>query len=87
MGQFSIQVFLTQIRMSVKVNNRHLREMAVDSETGVGTSGGEYRYVELSPRMTHTIEALQKAGLLTNEMLAAWNEDYDAAVPATVQRG
>lgn len=63
------------------------REMAVDSETGVGTSGGEYRYVELSPRMTHTIEALQKAGLLTNEMLAAWNEDYDAAVPATVQRG
>lgn len=63
------------------------REMAVDSETGVGTSGGEYRYVELSPRMTHTIEALQKAGLLTNEMLAAWNEDYDATVPATVQRG
>lgn len=63
------------------------REMAVDSETGVGTSGGEDRYVELSPRMTHTIEALQKAGLLTNEMLAAWNADYDTAFPSTVEWG
>ena len=63
------------------------REMAVDDETSVGSSGGEHRYVELSPKMTHTIAALQEAGLLTNEVLAAWNEDYEAAMPSTVERG
>ena len=63
------------------------REMAVDDETSVGSSGGGHRYVELSPKMTHTIAALQEAGLLTNEVLAAWNEDYEAAIPSTGERG
>ena len=63
------------------------REMAVDSQTGVGSSGGSGRYIDLAPQMTHTIAALREAGLLTDETLAVWNADYEAAVPFTVERG
>ena len=47
-------------------------------------SSGSNRYVELTPRMTHTIEALREADLLTQETLDAWNEELGLAVPATV---
>lgn len=51
-----------------------------------GSSGGRRRYVELTPRMINTLQALKDAGLLTDEILEAWSEDYSTAYPSTVER-
>ena len=51
-----------------------------------GSSGGRRRYVELTPRMINTLQALKDAGLLTDEILEAWSEDYGTAYPSTVER-
>ena len=61
-------------------------DSAVDRGEGTlsADSSGSNRYVELTPRMTHTIEALREAELLTQETLDAWNEELGLAVPATV---
>ena len=41
-------------------------------------------YLELAPTMTHTIDALLDAGLITAETVEQWNQELGAEVYTTV---
>ena len=49
-------------------------------------SSSQSVYVDLTPRMTHTLQALKDAGLLTEEMLATWDSELSGTEISTVEQ-
>ena len=49
-------------------------------------SSSQSVYVDLTPQMTHTLQALKDAGLLTEEALATWDSQLSGAEISTVEQ-
>ena len=49
-------------------------------------SSSQSVYVDLTPQMTHTLQALKDAGLLTEEALATWDSQLSGTEISTVEQ-